>query len=140
MDQRPLVKDALRMISTSKPRNYGEGVYFSKKAVTYEVPYANPMELVFMYWMDQNPEITHFNYENLAIPYKFENKTRMYHPDYEVFFRNKLKSIWELKQRRTTGGNKTIAKARAATTYAAEHGYDEYKIFTLPEVTDLISI
>lgn len=136
------IHTALKMLSLTKPKNYGNGEYISRKAIPQYLPveYANPMELVFMYWMDQEPDILQFRYENLEIPYRFNNKIRMYHPDFEVLHQDRSRSIWELKQTSVTGGSKTTAKKKAAIKYAAEHGYKEYKIFTLPDVRDLMSL
>lgn len=139
IDQDLEVTNALQLLKLTKPRNYGTGTYLSDKAVPYHQPieYANPMELIFMYWMDHTEHILQYRYENLEIPYKYEKRTRLYHPDFDVLFRDFSKAIWELKQNSTTGGNKTRAKKLAAEEYARTHGYKEYKIFTLPEVRSL---
>lgn len=107
------------------------GAYRSKK-MNKRMKFYNNMEYIFLKWLDINPRVLEFFSENLDIPYYLGDKCKTFHPDYEVIFEEGKKvgkAIWELK---VTGGNyKTAAKAEAGKEYAAEHGYDEFKIITI---------
>lgn len=132
------IDKALNVFKSNRNINYGTGMYFAKKC-RQDVPYANIMELIFMYWLDKNPNVVSYQYENLDIPYKYDGTERHYHPDFDVVLRD-FRVIWELKYNYNTGGGKTVAKKHAAEEFATKNGYKEYKIITFEDVRDLVSL
>lgn len=89
---------------------YSQGIYTPKNPEKYmgkqQPRYRSSWEMVFMRFLDENVNITHWASESIAIPYRhpFTGKITNYVPDFFVVYENKkgkrLAEVVEIKPKK----------------------------------------
>ena len=125
---------------------YSQGIYIPKNPEKYigkhQPKYRSSWEMVFMRFLDENKNITHWASESIIIPYRhpFTGKITNYIPDFFVVYENKngkrLAEVVEIKPRKQSliESNRASQKDRmvvainqakwaAATAYCRSNGF-----------------
>lgn len=123
--------------SKKKKSRYHTGTYASTKGG--ECSYRSGWELVYLQYLDSNPDVTSFQYESLKLPYISNYKTgrvKWYIPDILVEYVTGEKKLIEIKPKRKIEQAQVVKKAEAGRLWCSEHGAT-YEIVSEVELKQL---
>lgn len=107
-----------------RKKRYHTGVHVSSKTDQH-CKYRSGWELKYMEWLDANPDVRSFLYEQVRVPYVSNVRTgkiRTYYPDFLVEFIDGSKLLVEVKPSRKLEQSTVKKKLAAAQVWASEHG------------------
>jgi len=113
------------------PKKFAQGIYTPKHPEKYvgkhKPRYRSGWELVFMQFLDNNNNITHWASEAIQIPYRhpFTGKQTIYIPDFFVVYENKHKlrvaEVVEIKPKKQSLIESKAASAKDKMIVAINH-------------------
>lgn len=99
--------------------HYKTGIHYSPKCSS-PIHYRSGWELTVAKALDNNPEITSYEYESLKIPYNIAGKHHDYYPDFIIAYRSGKRVIVEVKRQDKLSNRVVVAKAAAARRWISE--------------------
>ena len=115
-----------------------KGFCFPKNRCKKEkIYFRSSYEAIYCYYLDNNSDVEWFSFEPFRIPYKFENKTRYYVPDFVIKWKdNSVVSIHELKAEFLREDEQVKAKSSCAELFALQNNM-EFKILFCEDIASL---
>ena len=126
---------ATRRRKSRKPK---KGTYVSTKSGKICV-YRSGWELVYFQYLDENPDVLHWESENFIIEYVSNHSTgrlRKYIPDFYVEYADGTKTVEEIKPSKKLTQRLILKKHNMADVWCREKGY-EFRIITEIELKEL---
>ena len=116
--------------------NHKRGEYTSVKSdKTYF--YRSSWELAVMQHLDENENVSMYDYECVRIPYYNNKNKRWYVPDFLVTFSDNHQEMWEVKPQEFIETIASTLKYEAALKYCNENDIQSYKYMTKLILKDL---
>lgn len=115
-------------------RGYKRGLHKSLKGG--ECRYRSGWELAYITWLDANPDVLSFSYEQIIIEYlsnKRTGKVRKYFPDFFVEYVDGHKELIEIKPKKRLEQVKVRKKIEAAMKWSEAH-HVGFRIITETEL------
>jgi hypothetical protein len=106
-----------------KKRRYHTGIHVSPKT-GQECHYRSGWEFEYMQWLDANPDIVGYRYEDVVISYVSNVKSkriRHYWPDFLVQQRDGQQLLVEIKPKRKLDQDRVQKKLKAAALWCQAH-------------------
>lgn len=106
-----------------RKKRYHTGVHVSPKT-GQECHYRSGWELAYMQYLDTNPDVVGYRYEDVVIRYvsnKKTGKTRQYWPDFLVQQRDGQQLLVEIKPKRKLDQDRVQKKLKAAAEWCRAH-------------------
>ena len=108
-------------------RNKNEKEYIPrntrKYCGTYPIICRSSWEYRMCEWLDYNKDVLEWSSENHRIPYAFEERNRIYYPDYYVMLKNRSKFIVEVKPEKDLRMPKKRGRKSPKTMMIREHTF-----------------
>ena len=126
------------MLKRKKKRKYKTGSYVSVKSGK-EYVYRSGWEGHYMKWLDMNPDVVEWSYEEIIIQYISNKKTRRvrkYIPDFSVSWKDGTKHLIEIKPSNKVNGITNQKKFKFAENWCLSNDH-KFVILTEHELKGL---
>jgi hypothetical protein len=90
-----------------------------------------------MKWLDDNLEITTWNYECVRIPFVYDCHKRWYVPDFIITFADDHREMWEVKPKFHRNAEQVLLKTEAAQIWCSQNDISCYRILTGDDLRSL---